>query len=46
MQGFDRALEQSLDAVQAKANWLKRDKDDVEGWLIENGYLGKGGEKL
>ncbi|KAG8525517.1 uncharacterized protein KY384_009161 [Bacidia gigantensis] len=44
--GFDRALEQSLDAVQAKANWLKRDGGDVEGWLVENGYLSKSGEKL
>ena len=37
--GFDRALEQSLDGVQAKASWLKRDKEDVGGWLMENGYL-------
>ena len=37
--GFDRALEQSLDGVQAKANWLKRDAGDVGAWLGENGYL-------
>lgn len=40
--GFDRSLEQSLDSVRAKMNWLGRDKEDVEGWLRERGYLGKG----
>ena len=35
-----------MDGVQAKAGWLKRDTEDVKGWLVENGYLGKGGEKL
>ena len=43
--GFDRALEQSSDAIRAKAGWLKRDRGDVEGWLQSNGYLSKG-EKL
>ncbi|KAK5461232.1 Aminopeptidase 2 mitochondrial [Exophiala xenobiotica] len=40
--GFDRSLQQSLDAIRAKANWLKRDSEDVLGWLKENGYLEKG----
>lgn len=40
--GFDRALEQSSDSIRAKAGWLKRDKGDVEQWLKENGYMGKG----
>ncbi|KIX00334.1 uncharacterized protein Z518_10473 [Rhinocladiella mackenziei CBS 650.93] len=39
--GYDRSLQQSLDSVRAKANCLKRDGDDVLGWLQENGYLGK-----
>ena len=38
-QGFDRAVEQSLDAIRAKINWLKRDRDDVEQWLGSNSYL-------
>ncbi|KAL2216786.1 aminopeptidase [Thermoascus aurantiacus ATCC 26904] len=37
--GYDRAVEQSLDAIRAKANWLKRDRGDVESWLRANGYL-------
>ncbi len=45
-QGFDRALEQSSDAIRAKASWLKRDRGDVEGWLADNGYLQKSGGKL
>ena len=45
-QGFDRALQQSLDAIQAKASWLERDRDDVEQWLSTNGYVGKTGQKL
>ncbi len=42
--GFDRALEQSSDSIRAKASWLARDRGDVEGWLGEHGYLGKGAE--
>ena len=42
--GFDRALEQSFDAIKAKANWLKRDKGDVEAWLQDNGYISSGGK--
>ncbi|KAJ5895099.1 hypothetical protein N7495_006790 [Penicillium taxi] len=34
--GFDRAVEQSLDAIRAKVNWLKRDREDVETWLGQN----------
>ncbi|CAG7980251.1 unnamed protein product [Penicillium salamii] len=37
--GFDRAVEQSLDAIRAKVNWLKRDRQDVEDWLSSNRYL-------
>lgn len=47
LQGYDRALEQSLDSIRAKASWLGRDRGDVEGWLKGNGYLGKdSGQKL
>ena len=42
--GFDRAVEQSSDAIRAKAGWLKRDRADVEAWLQDNGYLSKGGK--
>lgn len=38
--GFDRSLEQSSDAVRAKAKWIARDGKDVEEWLAANGYLG------
>lgn len=37
--GYDRAVEQSLDAIRAKVNWLKRDREDVETWLSKNQYL-------
>ncbi|KAJ5681936.1 uncharacterized protein N7477_001876 [Penicillium maclennaniae] len=37
--GYDRAVEQSLDAIRAKVNWLKRDREDVENWLSKNQYL-------
>ncbi|KIW94428.1 uncharacterized protein Z519_04404 [Cladophialophora bantiana CBS 173.52] len=40
--GFDRSLQQSMDSIQAKANWLKRDGEDVWGWLKSNGYLREG----
>ena len=40
--GFDRSLQQSLDSIRAKGNWLQRDREDVLGWLKENGYLEKG----
>ena len=46
IQGFDRSLEQSSDAVSAKASWLKRDREDVESWLSDSGYLAKSGQKL
>ncbi len=38
------ALNQSLDSISVKANWVERDVSDVEGWLKSNGYLEK--EKL
>ncbi|KAJ9258791.1 hypothetical protein DTO195F2_5176 [Paecilomyces variotii] len=37
--GYDRAVEQSLDAIRAKVHWLKRDRSDVENWLKANGYI-------
>ncbi|KAL5359082.1 peptidase family M1-domain-containing protein [Aspergillus floccosus] len=40
--GFDRAVEQSLDSIRAKINWVKRDGADVESWLKANKYLGGG----
>ncbi|KAI1621361.1 aminopeptidase [Exophiala viscosa] len=40
--GYDRSLQQSMDSIKAKANWLERDGEDVLGWLKENGYLEKG----
>jgi aminopeptidase 2 len=44
--GFDRSLQQSLDAIRAKANWLKRDEQDVQGWLESHGYLKEVSGKL
>jgi aminopeptidase 2 len=32
-------VSQSLDAITAKAHWLKRDREDVEQWLKTNGYF-------
>ncbi|KAE8394749.1 Aminopeptidase 2 mitochondrial [Aspergillus alliaceus] len=40
--GYDRAVEQSLDAIRAKINWIKRDRADVVSWLKSNGYLRDG----
>lgn len=40
-QGFERALDQSLDAVTAKAKWTERDRGDVEGWLGKHGLFDK-----
>ncbi|KAI9834855.1 MAG: hypothetical protein M1819_002763 [Sarea resinae] len=44
--GFNQGLAQSLDAIQAKDNWLRKDRDDVASWLKEKGYLAKGEGKL
>ncbi|KAI9780015.1 MAG: Aminopeptidase 2 mitochondrial [Candelina submexicana] len=44
--GFDQGLAQSLDSIRAKSRWLERDGGDVEGWLKEEGYIGKEGGKL
>lgn len=41
-QGFDRAVEQSLDAIRAKVQWVKREQDGVNTWLKTNGYLRDG----
>jgi len=35
--GFAMALAQSLDSIQAKSNWLGRDREDVARWIRENG---------
>ncbi|KAL1976637.1 hypothetical protein VTN31DRAFT_2919 [Thermomyces dupontii] len=37
--GYDRAVQQSLDAIRAKAHWVRRDAADVEAWLKTNGFL-------
>ncbi|KAJ5633658.1 hypothetical protein N7528_001500 [Penicillium herquei] len=37
--GYDRAVEQSLDAIRAKVSWVGRDNKDVESWLDQNKYL-------
>ncbi|KAI9037006.1 M1 family metallopeptidase [Aspergillus affinis] len=34
--GFDRSIEQSLDAIRAKINWVNRDRADVAAWLKES----------
>jgi len=36
---FNMKLEQSLDALAVKLEWVKRDGDDVEDWLKSNGYM-------
>ena len=38
-QGYDMSIAQCLDAIRAKAAWVKRDEEDVEQWLKGNGYL-------
>lgn len=42
LQSFDMSIAQSLDAIRAKAAWVKRDGKDVETWLKANGYLEEG----
>tara|TARA_R110002003_G_scaffold97_13_gene7866 strand:- start:8460 stop:8960 length:501 start_codon:yes stop_codon:yes gene_type:complete len=37
--GFDMSLSQSIDSINARANWLERDFDDVKQWLQEHKYL-------
>ncbi|KAK4704663.1 hypothetical protein P7C70_g1541, partial [Phenoliferia sp. Uapishka_3] len=36
---FDQPLQQGIETVRAKARWLTRDQEDVEGWLRENNFL-------
>lgn len=38
LKGFDRSLAQSLDGIRAKSAWVKRDAEDVKGWLKKNKY--------
>ncbi|KAL4947541.1 peptidase family M1-domain-containing protein [Aspergillus filifer] len=42
--GYDRAVEQSLDAIRAKVKWVQRDHVDVGSWLKSKGYLKDGGK--
>ncbi|RDW81295.1 M1 family metallopeptidase [Aspergillus mulundensis] len=42
--GYDRAIEQSLDAIRAKVSWVQRDSADVGSWLKTKGYLPGGGK--
>lgn len=35
--GFAMALAQSGDSIQAKCNWLARDREDVAAWVARNG---------
>ena len=37
--GFDKTLAQSMEAVEAKSNWVARDRTDVEDWLADNDYF-------
>ncbi len=39
--GFAMGLAQSLDTIQAKANWIARDNEDVAKWVKENGFEAK-----
>jgi aminopeptidase 2 len=36
--GFERVLNQSLDSIKARSNWVERDAEVVKAWLKENGY--------
>ncbi|CDK29653.1 unnamed protein product [Kuraishia capsulata CBS 1993] len=36
--GFDQGLAQSLDTIQSKASWVKRDGANVEKWLADKKY--------
>lgn len=37
--GYEQYLQQALESIQSRANWVDRDGDVVEEWLRENGYL-------
>lgn len=37
--GFDRALEQSLETIQAKVRLIDREGRSLHGWLDESGFL-------
>ncbi|CAM9024098.1 unnamed protein product [Wickerhamomyces anomalus] len=39
--GFDQGLAQSLDTIRSKSQWIKRDSEDVNAWLTEQGFLKK-----
>ena len=36
---FQMPVSQTLDSIQASADWLKRDKEDILEWLKANKYL-------
>lgn len=37
--GFDKTLEQTLEAVRSRLAWVNRDREDVAAWVRENKYL-------
>ncbi|KAK5962370.1 arginine/alanine aminopeptidase PWA37_000413 [Arxiozyma heterogenica] len=37
--GYDQSLAQALDAIKAKAQWVKRDREVVSSYLKQNEYL-------
>jgi aminopeptidase 2 len=37
--GYEMSLAQSLDGVQAKAQWVERDGENVTKWLKSSGFL-------
>lgn len=37
--GYERALQQSLEAIELQVGWARRDRDDVRNWLEQKGYL-------
>lgn len=36
---YDTIIDQAIEGIRARADWVKRDTDDVSGWLKENKYL-------
>ncbi|KAF7978455.1 hypothetical protein HWV62_654 [Athelia sp. TMB] len=37
--GYKQSLQQALESIQSRANWVERDGDVVEEWLRKNGYF-------
>lgn len=42
--GYKKVLEQSIDSIQAKVSWLKRDGEDVRAYLEKEGHFGTAGK--